>query len=244
MKKYAIALAVLLASSQSQADMLGAGVGTGIWTSGPVGTITTGSSEFDIEKDTGLETNNNNYVWAYFNHPVPLIPNVRLESTQVSSNGSGSQNVTYLNTTFTGNHETDLNLNQVDVLLYWGIPLPVVSLNYGFGAKQFTGDLTITDTDGNTSPETTDLDGTIPVGYLAAQADIPALPLSFSADIKTLGSLYNDTTLKGRYDITGFGLKLGIEAGYRVQALKTDNLGDIDVDLKIDGYFAGVTLVF
>lgn len=242
MKKYAIALTVLLVSSQSQADMLGAGVGTGIWTSGPVGTITTGSNEFDVEKDTGLETNNNNYVWAYFNHPVPLIPNIRLESTQVSSSGNGSQNVTFQGQAFTADNQTDLNLNQVDVLLYWGIPLPAVNINYGFGAKQFTGDLTITDS--NNNRETTNLDGTVPVGYLAAHANIPALPLSFSADIKTLGSAYNDTTLKARYDITDFGLKLGIEAGYRVQALKSDALSDLDIDMKIDGYFAGVTLVF
>lgn len=241
MKKYAIALTVLLASSQSQADVLGAGFGTGIWTSGPVGTVTTGNNEFDVEKDTGLDANNNNYVWAYFNHPVPLIPNIRLESTQVSNTGNGSQSVTFQGQAFTADNQTDLNLNQVDVLLYWGIPLPIVDINYGFGAKQFTGDLTITD---GTNSETTDLDGTIPVGYLAAQANIPALPLSFSADIKTLGSLYSDTTLKARYDITNFGLKLGIEAGYRAQSLKTDDIGDIDVDMKIDGYFAGVTLVF
>ncbi|MBE0493820.1 MAG: TIGR04219 family outer membrane beta-barrel protein [Thiomicrospira sp.] len=243
MKKYALAFTVLLISTQSQADVLGAGLGTGVWTSGPVGTVTTNNNEFDVKKDTGLSSSNNNYVWVYFNHPLPLIPNIRLESTRVSSSGSGSQNVTYLGNTY-GNHETDLNLNQVDLLLYWGIPLPIVDINYGFGAKQFTGDLTITDTDGNIDPKTTDLDGTIPVGYLAAHANIPALPLSFSADIKTLGSLYNDTTIKGRYDITSFGLKLGIEAGYRSQKLKTDEVGDIDVDLKIDGYFAGVTLVF
>lgn len=240
MKKYALALTVLLASTQAQADILGAGLGTGIWTSGPVGTVTTNNNEFDVEKDTGLDASNNNYAWFYFNHPLPVIPNIRLESTQVSSSGNGSQSVTYLNTTF-ANHETDLNLDQVDVLLYWGIPLPVVSLNYGLGAKQFTGDLTIKD---GTNSKTNDLNGTIPVGYLAAQANIPALPLSLSADIKTLGSIYNDTTLKARYDITSFGLKLGIEAGYRVQSLKTDEIGDIDVDMKIDGYFAGVTLVF
>lgn len=242
MKKYALALTVLLASTHAQADILGAGLGTGIWTSGPVGTVTTNNNEFDVEKDTGLDASNNNYVWAYFNHPLPLIPNIRLESTQVSNSGSGSQSVKFQGTTFTADSQTDLNLNQVDVLLYWGIPLPVVSLNYGFGAKQFTGDLTITDSSNNR--ETTDLDGTLPVGYLAALVNIPALPLSFSADIKTLGSLYNDTTIKGRYDITSFGLKLGIEAGYRNQQLKTDDIGDIDVDMKIDGYFAGVTLVF
>lgn len=241
MKKYALALSVILASTQAQADVLGAGLGTGIWTSGPVGTVTTNNNEFDVKKDTGLSSSNNNYVWAYFNHPLPVIPNIRLESTQVSSSGRGSQSVTFQGQVFAANNQTDLNLNQVDVLLYWGIPLPIVNINYGFGAKQFTGDLTITD---GSNSETTDLDGTVPVGYLAAQVNVPALPLSFSADIKTLGSLYNDTTLKGRYDITSFGLKLGIEAGYRSQKLKTDDIGDIDVDMKIDGYFAGVTLVF
>lgn len=242
MKKYALALTVLLASAQAQADILGAGLGTGIWTSGPVGTVTTNNNEFDVEKDTGLDASNNNYAWFYFNHPLPVIPNIRLESTQVSSRGNGSQSVTFQGQAFSADNQTDLTLDQVDVLLYWGIPLPVVSLNYGIGAKQFTGDLTITDNSNNS--ETTDLDGTVPVGYLAAQANIPALPLSLSADIKTLGSIYNDTTLKARYDITSFGLKLGIEAGYRVQSLKTDEIGDIDVDMKIDGYFAGVTLVF
>jgi outer membrane protein len=237
MKKLAYGMVALLAAGSAQAELLGAGVGGGIWNAGPSGTVTS----FDVEKDAGLSSANNSYLWAYFNHPLPLIPNVRAEFTSTSTSGTGKNEFKFLGNDFATNAKTNLDLDQTDFLLYWGLPLPFVSFNYGFGAKDFKGELSVTS--GSTT-ETSKLNATLPVGYLGADISLPMLPLTFSGNIKTLGSRFNDTTFKARYDIIGFGLKLGAEAGYRTINLNSDDLSNLDIDLSYGGVFAGVTLVF
>ena len=242
-KKYSLGLAILFATGSAQAELLGAGIGGGIWNAGPTGTITSTGNAFDIEKDSGLGKENNNYLWAYFNHPLPLVPNIRAEYTSTSTSGKGSTQINFLGNNFTGSTQTQLDLDQTDILLYWGLPLPFVSFNYGFGAKDFKGELSVSQADG-TNQRKDSLDATLPIGYLGADITLPMLPLTLSANTKTLGSRFNDTTFKARYDIIGFGLKLGAEAGYRTINLNSDDLSNLDVDLSFGGVFAGVTLVF
>jgi len=243
MKKLSYGLIALLAAGSAQAELLGGGVGGGIWNSGPTGSVTSSGSTFNLEKDAGLSSKNNNYLWAYFNHPIPLVPNFRAEFTSTSTSGTGSSNIDFLGNSYTGKTQTNLDLDQTDFLLYWGLPLPFVSFNYGFGAKDFKGELSVTSSN-NTTPSKSNLNATLPVGYLGADFSLPMLPLTLSANTKTLGSRFNDTTFKARYDIIGFGLKLGAEAGYRTINLDSSDLSNLNVDLSYGGVFAGVTLVF
>ncbi|WP_044413713.1 TIGR04219 family outer membrane beta-barrel protein [Thiomicrospira microaerophila] len=241
MKKTAYGLIALLTAGSAHAELLGAGVGGGIWHSGPTGTVTTSGSTFNLEKDAGLSAKNNNYLWAYFNHPLPLVPNFRAEFTSTSTTGTGTVS-SFSGTTLSGKTQTNLDLDQTDFLLYWGLPLPFIRFNYGFGAKDFKGELSVkSDT---ASPTPSNLNATLPVGYLGADFSLPMLPLTLSANTKTLGSRFNDTSFKARYDIIGFGLKLGAEAGYRTINLDSSDLSNLNVDLSYGGVFAGVTLVF
>ena len=250
MKKHALVLATLLTTAPlAQADTVGVGFGTGIWSATPSGTAQLGSNgtNFDLAKDTGLKSNNNAYVWAYFNHPIPLLPNIMLESTNVTHSGTKNTSIKFGGTTFNGQTKTELDLSQVDLVAYWGLPIPMVDINFGVALKQLNGELTLSG-GGNSEPKTTDINATIPMGYLGAHFTIPTTDLTLSADSKMIsfdGSSLSDTRFKARYNITNFGLKLGVEAGYRTQSLKIDGLSvDAQTDIKIDGLFAGVTLVF
>lgn len=237
-------LAACLIAPQAHAELLGAGVGVGIWQAEPSGTAQLGD-KFNVKNDTGLKSSDNNYIWAYFNHPIPLLPNIMLEHTGFSSTGNKNVNITFNDRTFSGNTKTKLELNQLDAIAYWGLPLPLIDINFGLGFKQLSGDLSMSSSG---ATESTKLDGTLPIGYLGAHFPIPALPITLSADTKIIsydGSSFSDTRFKGRWDILSAGVKLGVEAGYRVQNITIDGL-DIDTkaDLTIDGLFAGVTLVF
>ena len=241
----ALGIATLISAPIAQAELLGAGVGVGIWSAGPTGTANLGT-EFDVEKDTGLGSNENLYVWAYLNHPVPLLPNVMLESTMLESTGSQNTNLTFMGQNFSGSTQTKLTMDHLDATLYWGLPLPIVDINFGFGVKQSSGELSLTNSvSGN---KTTSLDFTMPYGYLGVHLPIPVLPITLSADTKAIGydgSSYQDTRAKVRWDVIGLGVNLGIEAGYRIQSLVIDGLSvDLETDIQIEGMFAGVTLVF
>lgn len=237
MKRFYFGLATLLVTANAHAETLGAGFGVGLWKATPSGSI----NSFNIKNDAGLKSNNNTYAWAYINHPLPFVPNVRIERTDMSNSGTGSVSE-FLDTRFTGETNTRMTLDQTDALLYWGFSLPLIRFDYGLGAKQVSGHVTITDIHSNSSHQS--LSETLPIGYLSGQFSLPALPITLSADTKTLGSRFNDTTFKARYDITSFGLKLGAEAGYRMQIIDSNDINNLNIDIKQDGYFAGIILVF
>ncbi|UQB42093.1 TIGR04219 family outer membrane beta-barrel protein [Thiomicrospira microaerophila] len=233
-----IAFTVSVITPLAHADTLSAGFGVGLWKTSPSGTL----NNINIKQDAGLGTENNSYAWAYINHPLPFVPNVRIERIDQSYSGTGTVS-SFLDTSFNGNEtHTRMTLDQTDALLYWGFSLPLIRFDYGLGAKQVSGDVTITDINSNSSHQS--LNETLPIGYLSGQLSLPSLPITLSADTKTLRSRFNDTTFKARYDITTFGLKLGAEAGYRTQIINSNDINNLNIDMKIDGYFAGITLVF
>ena len=66
----------------ANADFLGAEAGYALWTPALTGTIKNGSDLVDMEKDLGFgDKENNSFVWAYLDHPLPLIPNVKIQQT-------------------------------------------------------------------------------------------------------------------------------------------------------------------
>lgn len=225
MKKLPLALsALLLTPIAAQADLLGAGIGAGMWQATPSGTAALSGVTF-FDADNNLKTSSNNYAWAYINHPIPLLPNAMIEQKAFSSEKSTDK----------------LTLDQLDATLYWGLPIPMVDINFGLTFKQVSGEVV----GGATSEK---IDAIIPMGYLAVHLPIPATDITLSADMKTIGydnSSISDSSVKVRWDLIGLGVKLGVEAGYRMQSLTIDGLGvDVKTDITIDGAFAGVTVVF
>jgi outer membrane protein len=212
-----------LLMSQAHAELLGAGVGAGIWQATPKGDTTLNNAT--LVDANNLKATSNNYFWAYINHPIPVIPNAMIEQTAFSSD-KGSDSLT---------------LDQLDTTLYWGLPLPMLDFNFGLTLKQFNGEV-------RNSLQTEKIDASVPMGYLALHVPIPATDFTISADTKMVsydGSSLSDTRIKARWDLIGAGVNLGVEAGYRTQNVSIDGLDlDVQTDLTIDGLFAGVTLVF
>ena len=242
-----LALAGALAAS-AQADLLGFGAGAGMWSATPGGTAQYEGDEFDLKDDTGLSKSTNAYFWAYLEHPIIMLPNIRLEHTAFSTDGTGSQAINFGGVSFPLSQKTDLTLDQLDVVFYYGLPVPLVDINLGFGAKQVDGEIAMSAASGLLS-EKTDLSFTLPIVYAGVRFEIPGTPVGLEADMKYIGydkSSLSDTRIKADWTLLSAGIALAAEAGYRKQAIVIEDISGVDAeaDITIDGLFAGLSLRF
>ncbi|MDH5370409.1 MAG: TIGR04219 family outer membrane beta-barrel protein [Gammaproteobacteria bacterium] len=241
------ACVALLPITGFSATILGFQVGSGIWAHDPSGSISTSADvgvTADLKNDFNLSEEEEGYVYAVLEHPVPLIPNFKLVNTKLTSNGTGT-----LSTAFDFNGQTynissdvttKLQLDQKDYIFYWEILDNVVSVDLGINAKQIDGNASVTST---IDPDTTiTFSGTIPMLYAAAEIMLPS-GFTIAAEISTISAGANaitDTTAKLTYT-TDFGL--GVEAGLRSQNYTID-MDSVKANMDFSGMFAGVYYKF
>ncbi len=255
MKQHRLSIALLAglslsaASFSAQADFIGLQIGGGGWNHDPSGDFrykSGGSSaSADLKNDLHMTDKTEGYYYISFEHPVPLLPNVRLMGTKLENGGSGqlSKEIVFDGVTYpvTDNLTSTLNLNQTDLTLYWELLDNVVSFDFGLNLKKLDGKATIIgDTTGTT---TATFSQTIPMLYLMAGVS-PMEGLFIGAEgsmVKYSGSTISDFTAKISYT-TSF--LLGIEGGYRKQVYTLDDLDDAYADMEFSGPFLGAYLKF
>ena len=148
MKKIALAAALAtVLSTNVQADALGIYLGGQIWDNQASGTFGDGSSLVDFN----LVDEKQNSFFIAFEHPLPLIPNARIASTSLETNG-----MTTLDTDFDFDDETFLNgadvnadfdVSYVDYTLYYELfDNDLFSFELGLTARDFDGAVTETET--------------------------------------------------------------------------------------------------
>ena len=85
MQKRLIALAILAASASvaTQADIVGATAGAYMWKQSWEGDVKAGSQSVDMNKDLGYDDETGKSFYVALEHPVPVIPNIRLQHTDL-----------------------------------------------------------------------------------------------------------------------------------------------------------------
>ena len=230
----------------AQADFIGASIGGGMWNASPSGTIqktnNPGESELDIDNDLYWGSNNNVYAFATLEHPVPILPNVRLMYTRISQDGEGPANFTFDGISYTGNVKNDFTIATTDLLFYYEILDNVVSVDLGLNIRNLSVDYTITET-GSSTTSSDSSSQTIPMLYgMVGASPIPDLLISGELSyIAYSGSTISDFTAKVSYTTSFF---VGVEAGYRKQQYTFDDVNDTNADLSFDGVFAGAYVKF
>jgi outer membrane protein len=231
-----ITLATLLSTSANAFIGLDAEVGVGVWAPEMSGDITyNGNTQYDL-KNLGLDDKSfsgNSYLYADFSHFVPLIPNARVEKLQYEIEGTTN---------------TNISLDQTDIIAYWGIPMiptataGILEINFGLDIKNIKGDITIGNDD-------VSFDESLPLAYLNTRIDLPFAPINIEGTIKTIsydGSSINDNEIKisGVLDMALIDLKLDL--GYRQQNITiVDSLvDDFESDVSAEGLFFGVSAKF
>ncbi len=235
-------VAALTLSSTALADFASVSVGAGIWKETPSGGFykTGDPLEVSVENSLFWKEENQNYLFARIEHPVPLIPNVRITRTTLDHAGSGTATFTLNGVSISGTVSSDASFEQTDITAYWEVLDNVVSLDLGLNAKLI--DLSYTVTDGtNTSSDS--VSATIPMVYaLVGISPMPGLLINAEGSVISYsGSTISDYVIKLSYTTDYL---LGVEAGYRNQTYKLDDIDGYFGEMKFKGPFAGVYLKF
>jgi outer membrane protein len=247
MKKTAIAaFIVALAPVASHADLLfTVGAKASVWNAEPTGQIDDGISVDSSNNGLGLDSENGTQLSVFFEHPIPMLPNIKLKQTSLDLSGNGILATSFNGQVYAGNVESDLDLSHTDVTLYWGLPLPLpyIDINFGVTGRMFDGYAEVRNTTAGT--ERVDVDATIPMGYGEVKVDTP-FGIYAQVDVNYIG--YSGNTLSDisyglGYDLPVPIADIGLEAGYRSLSMKTDeDLTDIATDVDVSGLYYGASV--
>lgn len=238
------AAAILIAGAgNSYADVLGGSLEATIWNVGYSGGVTEGIVNVDIENDLGFEDQGAFEIAATLEHPVPILPNIRIKHIDLDETQDGSLNVTFDGFVFMNAVKTNFDLTHTDFMLYYEVLDNYVSVDLGLDVKVFDGQLVIEDTDNPASTSTTEIDEVIPLPYVSAEVALPLTDFSFGAEIS--GVKYSGDTM---YDAKarlrkGFGLAF-IELGYRQMSVDIEDISGIDVDIDLSGAYLSTGIDF
>lgn len=255
---WALAAATLSICSQAHSDILGVYVGGGVWQGSVSGNLSnTDSSNSDAVtlEELNLEDPQNTFAYIALEHPVPVLPNVRIAMTNLSAEGESTiTRDIELNDNFSfpanANSQSEIDLSHIDYTLYYELMDNYLSFDLGLTGRSFSGNARLSyDTEeGESGTEQLELDGIIPMLYAKAQIDLPFTGWYVGGSVNYISITDNsitDAEAKIGYLTSGLGLDLGFDLGYRSFSIvaKPDE-DDFEADLTIDGPYASLIVHF
>ena len=254
------ALGALLATTAS-ADFARVEVGGGIWQQTPNGyasrTDGDGALSLNGTYTSSEKEATDTYAWILIKHPVPIIPNLRLEYVTITdegtTNSSGGGSIGGIPLPVGLDVPTTIDITQYDVIPYYNILDNTfwITLDLGLDIKVIESDVHaaavsagILTFAGYSSTDTT----VIPLLYARGRVEIPATNIGLEADVKAItdgtNSMYD---VRAKVDYTFDFIPIiqpALEVGYRMQKLKVDDGTKAQVDLDYSGVYAGLMLRF
>lgn len=239
--KSALVVSALFTVPVAQADVLGFGASIGYWDSDLSGNASKGGDRVNVENDLDLSNNNEVNLSGYLEHPIPLLPNVRLSYLNIDQSGRGE-----LGTGFDGIPagvpvDSSLDWRQTDLTLYYEVLDNWVNLDLGLTARDLDAELEVSNTTGIYTSKT-EVDAVLPMLYAAGRFDLPLTGLSVGVNgniVSYGGDSVYDYDVYGQYDYVGVQLR----AGYREMAVDYED-GDERLDIDVGGPFASVGFSF
>jgi len=243
--KIFISLILLSVASLSYADTLGFRVSGGLWSYEVTGDIRDSADvndNFNLKTDLGMKDTEEFQGFVYFEHPVPIIPNVRLGVTSLKLSGDGTSDGTRSWNGITvpaGSMTSSVDLSHTEIGLYYEIIDTGFDLDLGLNVKIFDGVASLSSS-GTTASST--FSETIPMLY--GSFGIP-LPAGFSVGGDMSYVSYNSDSFTDYFVNVRWvsSFLLGIEAGYRSFTIDYAD-GDQFADVKIEGPYVNARLVF
>lgn len=244
-------LSTAVLATIASADFSRVEMGAGAWMQTPKGDMSytdggaNGSNVFDENEET------NAYVWMLIKHPIPVLPNLRLEYVNIDSTGVASGQFEDF---FAADSKTSLKMTQFDVIPYYnildntawitldlGLDFKVVSLDYQADGVTINGNLNQNYSDKQTIA--------IPLAYLRARVEIPTTNVGVEADVKYItydGSTVSDMRAKVDYTLDFIPVvQPALEVGYRVQKIDISS-SEVKSAMNVDfaGMYVGLMLRF
>ncbi len=226
-------------------------MGVGYTSLSPSGDMSYGGNSIGL--DTDLNLDNSKKAYAYIDIDLPVLPNVKLEYSPFQYQGSGKLNksITFGNQTFNTNVDVNSNLdfNQYDLVVYYGLPVPVITPRLGLAVKYLDGTVSIEDSNNPSKHASADVSLPLPLLYAGVTIDIPLIPLVSKVDIDLEGKYvtvegHTFTELKalGKLKLLKVPVVGSLYAGlgYKYTRLKIHNLEIDGKDFNSDFKFKGI----
>ena len=252
MKKISSALVcVICLATIVNADFTRVEIGGGAWQQTPTGAILANNSTLTGSDSATEDGETQGYVWAFVKHPVPIIPNLRLEYVGINSTGTASG--TFFNFTAPVGSASSLTMIQYDVIPYYNILDNTfwISIDLGIDVKIIESEYIVNGVSTNASVNTsytTSSSTVIPLLYARARVQIPATNIGIESDAKYVSYDSNtiyDARVKVDYTL-GFipAVQPALEVGYRIQHIETNGNEDVKIDMEFSGVYVGLMLRF
>lgn len=234
----------------ASADVIGFEAGAGAWNHDPSGEISytdagiTGD-EIDVADDLGLSDDSEAFYWLALEHPVPILPNIRVQGTALSTEGSGTVNARFGGTTYSEPVDSELVLDHTDVTFYWELLDNVVSLDLGLTARYIDGSAELASRTNPGKRDKVSFSGVIPMAYGDVEV---SLPLGFSVGASANFLAVSDSEVSDLSARLAWesDLGLGVMAGYRVLNMTLDesDFDDFSSDVDMKGPYAAAFFHF
>ncbi|OEY67260.1 TIGR04219 family outer membrane beta-barrel protein [Marinobacter sp. X15-166B] len=244
MRKLMVAVggALVLAAPLANADIVGVGASISYWDSELTGTAGKNSKFVDVDNELNLKNQDNVNLGIHIEHPIPLLPNVRLTYTAIEQSGRGELGLSGYDTLVAGPVRSDLELDQLDLTLYYELLDNWLNLDLGLTVRDLSGELTMTQLSPVVAASKTEIDAVLPMGYVAARFDLPMTGLAVGAEgnaIAYSGDSVYDFNAYAQYQLAVVRLR----AGYRQMSIDYEDSND-KLDIRIGGPFLSAGLVF
>jgi len=178
-KQLGLFTACLMASiSSAQADILGFEVGAYQWKPDYSGIFASDEGNdtidrIDLENDLGYSDESHNILWFSLEHPVPILPNIKVVSSdlEASANAELTRSIEFNGETFSASADvtSTFDLSNTEFTLYYEILDNWVNLDLGLTARMYDGEARIASTELSID-EVEAIDFTIPLLYAATQS--------------------------------------------------------------------------
>lgn len=244
LKKSVILASIILASTTpAHADLLDLSVGLNYWNNN----MEVGGTYEGYYNSFKNEHEFKPVVWAEFEHKVPVLPNFKVRYTDLEHDANtkitGSIKIDDIIYTDQADIKINAKLSHFDITPYYNV-LNNDLLSLGIGVNLKIGDFNIKATDGITSAKI-DYKGVVPLPYACSKINLP-FDISIKGDVA--GFAVSDYAFYDAeialawemFDVADVGAS--VEAGYRKIYASADDIEDLDLTYKSDGFFAGISV--
>jgi len=228
-----------LVSTLALADFIGGEVNLGYYNHTPSGTINYLGDTLNVEDTLKWKDEGDMFVKLYIEHPLPIIPNIKLGYSEFGHSGLGriNQAFDFGGQTYAANSniESNFDLKMYDLTLYYELLDNWVNVDVGVNVKYVDGSISIKDN--ATLSESTDFQVPIPMLYAKVRFDVPTTDLSFQVEgnyVTYDGHTLYDAEAGVRYTLA---LGLGLEAGYKTMKLELDDIDDLSMQSDFSGAY-------
>lgn len=249
MKKIMLLVPLICAPATGWSDALGFHAGIGQWYINLEGEVGQNGSSTTLD-DLGFEDETSNVIWAMLEHPIPILPNLRVMHSAISATETSttSQRFTVGGVAIDAEVRvlTDMDLSHTDATFYYELLDNWVTFDLGVTARQMEGYVEVQSEVSQTARA--ELEGVLPMAYLNLQLDFPGSGWHIGGTANAIsyrGDKVADASARLGYAFElASAVDIGVNIGYRTLSLQAEEFSDLYADATLSGSFAELIVHF